>query len=223
MEHAGSMVIDVVSDMVCPWCFIGKRRLEAALEHLATTSDARPVVRWHPFELNPDLPSEGVDRRTYLERKFGGPERAAGIYQRVRHAGAAAGIDFHFDRIARQPNTRDAHRLVHWVQQQGDDASALVERLFSAYFVEGRSLVGHDALTAIAAESGIDADAARALLASDALRQEVAEAERRAHEIGVGGVPFFIFAGKVAVSGAQSTEVMLQAIDKARTMPAESS
>ena len=131
------LTIDIVSDLVCPWCFIGKRHLEAALAAMPHVGNA--VVRWHPFELNPDLPAAGVERRQYLEAKFGGPERAAQIYARVREAGERAGIPFDFDAIVRQPNTREAHRLIAWAQANGD-ADPLVERLFRAYFLEGRDL-----------------------------------------------------------------------------------
>lgn len=209
-------VIDVISDVVCPWCFIGKRRLETALARLPASERARVSVRWHPFELNPDLPADGIERRSYLEAKFGGPQRAAAIYARVTAAGAEDGIAFDFDGIARQPNTRDAHRLIRWAQQQRGDASALVERLFTAYFIEGRSLANRQTLADIAAEAGLDRSAVLAQLESEEGVAETAAAEGRAREIGVSGVPFFIFDGKVAVSGAQSPEVLVQAITQAR-------
>jgi len=205
------LVIDVISDVVCPWCFIGKRRLDAALERL----DAPVAVRWHPFELNPDLPREGIDRRDYLERKWGSVEHANRNYDRVRAAGATAGIEFRFDLIVRQPNTRDAHRLVEWVQAQDIDATPLMERLFRAYFVEGRSLAGVAALADIAAEAGFEQGAVLTYLESDEGSDRIRDAERRAHAIGVEGVPFFIFDRRVAISGAQSTELMLQAMAKA--------
>jgi predicted DsbA family dithiol-disulfide isomerase len=223
MSESNELVIDVVSDVVCPWCFVGKRRLDQALARLP---DVRAAVRWHPFELNPDLPREGIDRRQYLEAKFGAPERADAIYQRVRSAGATVGIDFAFDRIVRQPNTRVAHRLIDWAQRQRDvdtdseeiaaNVTRLVERLFNAYFCEGRSLVGVAALADLAAEAGFDQGAVLAYLESDAGTQELIEAERRAHAIGVTGVPFLIFNRHFAVSGAQDPEVLLQAIARAR-------
>jgi predicted DsbA family dithiol-disulfide isomerase len=204
--------IDVVSDVVCPWCFIGKRNLEAALDGVDL---GEVVVRWHPFELNPDLPEDGVDRRHYLETKFGGPERASQIYARVREAGARAGIAFDFDAIARQPNTREAHRLIAWAQAQGD-ADALVERLFRAYFLEGRRIGDRDTLVELSAEAGIDAGAARAWLASDRGKSEIAHAEARARELGITGVPFFIFDGRVGLSGAHPPESIRDAIRQAR-------
>ena len=162
------MTIDVISDVVCPWCFIGRRRLGEALALYADKEPGvRPLVSWHPFQLNPDLPSQGIDRRAYLEAKFGGPERAAQVYERVRTAGRTVGIDFAFERIARQPNTRDAHRLISWAQSLGS-AEDLVERLFRAYFLEGRFVGDRGVLAELAGEAGLSADDARAYLESDA-------------------------------------------------------
>jgi predicted DsbA family dithiol-disulfide isomerase len=208
-------VIDVVSDVVCPWCYIGKRHLEAALATLDQGGLPRPVVRWHPYELNPGLPAEGVDRREYLERKFGGPARAAQVYERVRRAGTQAGIAFDFERIERQPNTRDAHRLVAWAQGHGD-ADALVERLFRAYFVEGRFVGAHETLAEIAHEAGLDADAAYAFLSGTTGVAEIADAEERAASLGITGVPFFIVDGRYGLSGAQPAETIVEALRRAR-------
>ena len=212
------LTVDVVSDVVCPWCYIGKRRLEAALARLAEAEPDLPVVvRWHPFELNPDLPPEGADRREYLDAKFGGPERAREIYARVRAAGETAGIAFDFDAIARQPNTLEAHRLIAWAQSRREgDADALVENLFRAYFLDGRYVGDRDELVRIAAAAGFDPEDACAFLASDALRDDVAGAEARARQLGVSGVPFFIFDGKVALSGAHEPDTLLDAIAQAR-------
>ena len=209
------LVIDVVSDVVCPWCYVGKRHLEVAIAMLEEQGEPRPVVRWHPFELNPDLPADGVPRRDYLERKFGGPTRAAQIYDRVRSAGTQAGIAFDFDRIERQPNTRDAHRLIAWAQNRGD-AEPTVERLFRAYFLEGRFVGGTSELAALAADAGHDADAAREFLHSDVGRGEIEEAEARARSLCITGVPFFIIDGRYGLSGAQPSEVLVRAIRNAR-------
>jgi len=210
--------IDVVSDVVCPWCYIGKRQLDTALA--ALPPQQRPVVRWHPFQLNPDLPAAGVDRRQYLESKFGGPERAEQIYARVRAAGQAAGLALALDRIERQPNTLDAHRLIAWAQDTAQaDASPLVEALFQAYFVDGRSIGDPDVLAAVAGEAGLDAAAARAMLASDAHRFETAEADDRARGMGIGGVPFFVFNRQLAVSGAQGADALADALAQARGTP----
>jgi len=210
------LTIDIVSDVVCPWCYIGMRRLGVALMTLGKADpDAQMRVRWHPFQLNPDLPAGGVDRRAYLEAKFGGPDRAAEIYARVRAAGDTVGIPFEFDRIAVQPNTQDAHRLIAWTQAQ-TDANPLVERLFRAYFLEGADVGDRDALAELAGETGLDAAAARAFLDSEIGVAEVAAADRRAREMGIGGVPFFIFNERVAVSGAQTADVLLDAIARSR-------
>jgi predicted DsbA family dithiol-disulfide isomerase len=214
---ADRLVVDVISDVVCPWCWIGKRRLAAALALLAAREPAvRPLVSWHPFELNPDMPREGIARRTYVERKFGGEDAARGVYERIRSIGAAEGIPFAFDAIARMPNTRDAHRLIAWAQRQGD-ADPLVERLFRAFFTEGRWIGDRDALATVAKQSGLDEAAARALLASDDLEDEILAMSRRVRELGVEGVPFFIFDGRVAVSGAQEPQTLLDAIGEARS------
>jgi predicted DsbA family dithiol-disulfide isomerase len=214
---AEKLTIDVISDVVCPWCYIGKRRLESALGELVAREPAvRPFVSWHPFQLNPELPREGIDRRTYVEDKFGGPERAREVYERVREVGALVGIPFAFGAIARQPNTRDAHRLISWAQAQGD-ADALVERLFRAYFLDGRFVGDREVLAAIAGEAGLDAEAARAYLASEQGEDAIVAMDRRVRELGVGGVPFLIFDGRVAVSGAQEPAILLDAIAEARS------
>lgn len=212
---AASTTVDVVSDVVCPWCFIGRRRLGVALEVLAQREPAlHPSVSWHPFQLNPDLPREGIDRRAYLDAKFGGSQRADEIYERVRAAGQTVGIDFAFERILRQPNTLDAHRLIAWAQAQ-DGAEDVVERLFRAYFLEGRFIGERDVLAAIAGEAGLSADVALAYLSTNENAERIAVMDRRARELGVSGVPFFIFDGKVAVSGAQEASVLVDAFDEA--------
>jgi predicted DsbA family dithiol-disulfide isomerase len=210
--------IEVVSDVVCPWCYIGKRQLEALLAELP--ADERPVVRWHPFQLNPELPAAGIDRRAYLEAKFGGAERAAQIYARVRAAGEAHGLALDFDRIALQPNTRDAHRLIAWAQEDpARDAQPLVEALFRAYFVEGRFVGDRAELARIAGEAGLDAAAARAMLDSDAHADAVAAAETHARQLGVTGVPYFVFDGRAAVSGAAGVDALREALGQAAQAP----
>lgn len=213
-----TLTVDVVSDVVCPWCYIGLRRLDDALAQLRAAQPVLAVdVRWHPFQLNPDLPREGADRRAYLEKKFGGPERAREIYARIVDAGRTVSIPFAFDAIERQPNTLDAHRLLAWAQARGDgDAAALVETLFRAYFIDGRRIGERTELAALAGEAGFPIAEARRFIESDELMAEVAAADRRSREMGVGGVPFFIFDGKTAVSGAQAPSVLLDAIAKAR-------
>ena len=221
----GAVVVDVVSDVVCPWCYIGKRRLESAIAQLREEEPDLPFeVRWHPFQLNPDLPAQGVDRKAYLQVKFGGAERAQQVYERVTAAGRSVGIPFDFDAIERQPNTLDAHRLVAWAQSRNEgDADALVEGLFRANFLEGRYVGSTDELVALAEGAGFDAADARAFLESDALKDVVAESDRRAREMGIGGVPFFIFDGKTALSGAQEPSAIVAAIRQARAAAVETS
>jgi predicted DsbA family dithiol-disulfide isomerase len=223
MLNTPPLSIDIISDVVCPWCYVGKRRLEAALAQRAVDA-AQPVeVRWHAFELNPDIPAGGVDRRSYLEQKFGGPERAKQIYARIKAAGDEVGISFDFDRIVRQPNTVDAHRLIAWAQDTDLEISdALIERLFRAYFVEGIDIGNIDALARLAADAGFDATAARTWLASDAGRAAIRAEEQRAHALGVTGVPFFVFNQRLAVSGAQPAEVLVEAMKQASLAELES-
>jgi predicted DsbA family dithiol-disulfide isomerase len=213
-----SLSIDIVSDIVCPWCYVGKRRLEAALARRAS-DDAQPVqVRWLAFQLNPDIPAGGVDRRSYLEQKFGGPERAKQIYARINAAGDEVGIPFDFERITRQPNTVNAHRLIAWAQDlDPNTADSLIERLFRAYFVDGTDIGDIDMLAGVAGDAGFDATAARAWLASDAGRTAIEAEEQHSRALGVNGVPFFVFNQRLAVSGAQPPEVLLEAIEQAET------
>lgn len=213
VDAAPAMTVDIVSDVVCPWCYIGKRRLEAAL---AAREGPLPAIRWLPFQLNPGIPAGGVDRRSYLEEKFGGPERAREIYARVEAAGRDVGIPFRFEKIDRQPNTSDAHRLIAWAQAVAPaSADRLVERLFQAYFTEGVDLGIVGELVRLAGEAGCDSEAARAHLESTAGRAETAEADARMKSMGIGGVPFFIFNRRVAVSGAQPPELLADALSQA--------
>ena len=208
--------IDVISDVVCPWCFIGKRHLERALELWQSRyPDEIPTVRWHPFQLNPQLPAGGVPRKQYLEDKFGGPERAKEIYARVSAAGKRAGIDFAFDAIQVQPNTIDAHRLLHYAGERGQQ-DAMAETMFRHYFEQGADLTDKETLADIAAQAGMNRDEVLTYLTGDADRALIEEQDRRARATGVQGVPFFIFNQRVALSGAQPPEVILDAMEKAR-------
>ena len=208
--------IDVISDVVCPWCFIGKRNLESALDlWRAKHPDETPTVRWHPFQLNPHLPESGVPRKQYLENKFGGPERAKEIYARVITAGKRAGIDFAFDNIQVQPNTVDAHRLMHYAAEHGRQ-DEMAEVIFRRYFLEGADLTKKETLAQIAQQAGLDRDEVATYLASDTDRDLIEEQDRRARAIGVEGVPFFIINQRLALSGAQPPDVIVEAMEKAR-------
>jgi predicted DsbA family dithiol-disulfide isomerase len=210
--------IDVISDIVCPWCFIGKRRLTRALELLRDSADDAPQVQvlWHPFQLNPNLPSAGMDRNEYLALKFG--SRAPGIYARVAAVGRSVGIDFAFERVVRQPNTAPAHQLIDLARLHGKQDD-MVETLFRGYFLEGVDLTQTDNLIALARRAGLDGEAARACLADDALRQAVVAQDGQARALGASGVPFFIFGQRLAVSGAQEPEVLLRALTEAAAEP----
>ena len=210
------LTIDVVSDVVCPWCYIGKRKLEAALALPQAADLPTAQVRWHPFQLNPDLPMTGIARKQYLEDKFGGAERAAEIYARVRAAGRSAGLELNIDGITQQPNTLAAHTLIAFAQQSsaavGND---MKERLLKAYFVENRFIGDADVLASLAREAGLDADAARSFVTDPHQLQAVAQADAQARSMGITGVPFFIFNQKVAVSGAQDPATLLGAMREA--------
>lgn len=215
------MDIDIISDVVCPWCFIGKRRLEQALVLWRERHPGEePEIRWHPYELNPHLPAAGMDRRRYLEDKFGGPERAREIYARVEAAGHEVEIPFDFDRIRVQPNTANAHRLIAWAGAQGRQG-AMVDALFDGYFLEGRDLASQAALVDLAGGAGFDRELAADLLASDELLDHVRKEEDTAHRIGVQGVPFFIFNQRVALSGAQPPDVLADAMEQSLLALAE--
>ena len=205
------MRVDVFSDVVCPWCFVGKRRLEQALAQ-AGLPDTE--IHWHAFQLNPDLPPEGVDRKQYLETKFG-PGAAERIHARLDEAGKSAGIDFQFDRIQRSPNTRDAHRLLWLAGTQGKQG-ALKEALLKAYFMEGRDLGDHKVLAEIAIGVELAGDVL-AFLAGDSGRLEVEQDLATAVRLQISGVPFFILDGRIALAGAQPPEVFQQALDVARS------
>ncbi len=217
MSKPNSLTIDVVSDVVCPWCYIGKRHLAAALETWrAQSPDAAQTdvtVRWHPFQLNPDLPAAGVDRQSYLENKFGGKARAAEIYARVGAAGQAAGLALDFNGIQKQPNTLAAHALIAFAQQTNPElADTLVERLFRAYFVEGQFIGDVETLAKLAGESGFNEAAARAFISDPWTLEKIAGQDQSVRAQGISGVPFFVFNQKTALSGAQPPEAILQAI-----------
>ncbi|MFN4088670.1 MAG: DsbA family oxidoreductase [Alphaproteobacteria bacterium] len=204
------MHIDIVSDTICPWCLIGKRRLERAL---AQRPGIPVALRWHAFQLNPWMPPEGMERAAYLAAKFGSADAEA-TYANIARVGAAEGIPFRFDRIPRTPNTVAAHRLVRLAGRSGRQ-DAVVEALFQAYFVEGRDIGSIGQLAAIAGAAGLDAEAAAVWLAGDEDRDAVLAEDASARRMGVQGVPLFIVAGRYVISGAQEAEYFLPVLDLA--------
>ncbi|MDE2334437.1 MAG: DsbA family oxidoreductase [Rhodospirillales bacterium] len=206
-------IITVISDVICPWCFIGKRQLERALTVLAG-QELGFAVAWHPYQLNPDMPVEGVERAAYRAAKFGSPERGREIDARLARAGEAVGIDFNFSAMRRTPNTVAAHRVIRAAGAEGRQ-NEVVERLFAAYFLEGRDIGDPDVLAACDAAAGGDAAATRALLASDAHRAEVLAEDHAARRAGISGVPSFVLANHVLFSGALPAETMAEAFAEA--------
>jgi predicted DsbA family dithiol-disulfide isomerase len=203
------MHIDIISDVVCPWCFIGKRRLEKAL---TLRPEIAAEITWRPFQLNPDMPAEGMARAEYIASKFGDSAHSRRIHQTIAEAGASVGLDFAFDRIKRSPNTRNAHRLIRLATRRGV-GGAMVDRLFHGYFLEGRDVGDSATLAALAAEAGIDRTEALAFLESNEEREEIIAEDRNTRRLGINAVPCFIFAGQYAVSGAQEPEFFLPVFD----------
>ena len=215
-DESERLTIDVVSDVVCPWCHLGEKRLEAAL-----ADEPQPVaLRWRPYQLDPTIPEGGLDRAEYMERKFGKSGRLQEVHDNLIRLGAEVGIPFAFDKIKRAPNTLDAHRLIRWAASAGAQAQ-IVDRLFRAYFVEGRDIGDRAVLIEIAGKCGLDAKLVETLLAEGAdaglVRQEIEQAQA----MGVSGVPFFILAGRLGVPGAQEPSVLRRAMAQARQAMSE--
>lgn len=200
------LTVDVISDVICPWCFIGKRRLEKAIAALGR----QVVVRWLPFQLNPTMPKEGISRREYRTRKFGSWERSQELDTKLIAVGKMEGINFAFDRIERTPNTVDAHRLI-WLADKEGTQDSVVEALFRAYFTEGRDISDRKTLIDVVAEAGLHRQRAEAVLNSDDGLEPIREANELARRVGVEGVPFFIINGKVTMSGAQPPDAFFAA------------
>ena len=205
-----SVHVDVVSDVVCPWCYIGKRRLEEAI---ALSPDVNVGINWRAYFLNPWIPREGIDRQTYLETKFGSVERYAVIAERIASAAALEGLVYNPDKISRQPNTLDCHRLILW-SRSATDPGAMKQRLMELYFAEGADLSDAKVLIQAAVDCGMDGDLVRRLLASDADVDRIESDANSAKEAGIDGVPCFIFGGSVIVTGAQSPEYLASAIER---------
>ena len=208
---AGPLAIDVVSDVVCPWCFIGKSRLEQALE---LRPDIPVEIHWRPYFLNDWVPREGISRDEYLTKKFGSPERYKSIAGRVAAAAKAEGLAYNVDKIARQPNTLDCHRLILWARNTGDPAR-MKQRLMELYFTEGADLTDREVLVQAAADCGMDPAVTRDLLASDRDVARVTQEAEQAKQAGIDGVPCFIFGGVLAVSGAQDPAYLADAMGRA--------
>jgi predicted DsbA family dithiol-disulfide isomerase len=206
------MQIDVVSDTVCPWCFIGKRRLGRAL---LLRPDISFDVHWRAYRLDPTIPREGVDRKAYMKAKFGDSPRAAAMGDALREAGQAEDIAFDFDKIERRPDTLDSHRLIRWSSSTGKQ-NDVVEKLFAAYFEDGRDIGDTKVLVSVATDAGLDPELIAQLLSTDDDREVIEREDMLAHRMGISGVPTFIFDNKFAISGAQEPEMIVQVIDKAR-------
>ena len=205
------LTIDVVSDVVCPWCFIGKRRLEKAV---ASRPDLPVEVRFHPYFLNDWVPREGISRTEYLTTKFGSVDRYNQNAQRIVGVAAGEGLTYAPDKIQRQPNTIDCHRLIYWAEQSGT-AARMKQRLMDLYFTEGADLSDRAVLVKAAADCGLDAGQVRDMLATDTDVDTVTRAAESAKQAGIDGVPMYIFGGVLAVSGAQSPEYLVSAIERA--------
>lgn len=200
--------LDILSDPICPWCYIGKTNLEKAL---AAVPDHPFVIEWHPFQLNPDMPAGGMDRREYLEAKFKGKEGAVQAYAPVVEHAQKSGLSINFEAMQRTPNTLDAHRLIHWAGIEGVQ-NDIVDALFKAYFEEGRDIGDHDVLADIADSNGMDGSVVRKLLASDSDAEDIRQRDAHSREMGVSSVPTFIVGSQHAVPGAQPPELWQKVI-----------
>ncbi len=205
-----SISIDVVSDVVCPWCFIGQKRLDAAI---ASQPETNVEVRWRPFQLDPTIPASGMDRKAYMLAKFGSEERLREMHDRIVPLGEAEGIKFDFDAIKVSPNTLDAHRVIRWAGAANNDTqNRLVRNLFQLYFEQGVNIGDRSALVAAALSAGMDATVVETLLAGDADREAVSEEVATSSRMGITGVPCFLLESKYAVMGAQDAATMADAI-----------
>lgn len=202
--------IDIFSDVVCPWCYVGERRLQAAMDQ---RPDLTVTRRWQPFQLRPDMPAEGEDWKRLIDEKFGGAERANEMFAHLAELGKEEGIELAFDRIASAANTTNAHRLILFAAGQEREWAA-ANALYRAYFTEGKNLNDLDDLVAVAESVGLDPTATRGFLQTDEGASEVQQSQSTANQLGISGVPFFIFNNQYAVSGAQPAELFLEIFDK---------
>jgi predicted DsbA family dithiol-disulfide isomerase len=207
--------LDIFSDPVCPWCYVGKANLDRAMQGQPLPPFA---IQWHPFQLNPDLPPEGVAKRAYLEAKFGGPAKVDAIHDRLREVARVAGVEMDPDTPQRMPNTLNAHRLIHWSGIEGLQPD-VVDRLMRAYWVEGRDIGDLETLAEIAGEAGMDRAATLRLLQTDADAEDIAARDADARAKGVSAVPTFLVAQQYVVSGAQPPELWAKVIDELTARP----
>jgi len=207
---AMKLVVDLISDVICPWCFIGKRRLEKAIASV----DMPVSVRWHPFQLNPAMPKEGISRKEYRTRKFGSWERSLELDAKVIAVGKSEGINFAFDKIERTPNTIDAHRLIWFAGQHGCQ-DAVVEALFRDYFTDGRDISNRQTLIDVVSEAGLERQLAETMLSSDEGMEVTEKAAELARRHDLTGVPFFIINNAITLSGAQEPDTFLDAFRQA--------
>lgn len=213
-----AFTVEIYSDVVCPWCYIGKRRLERALRQLNGAAQAR--IMWRPFQLNPTMPKEGIDRTTYLEAKFGSLDAFRQLEEHVLAAGAAERISFAFDKMARTPNTFLAHRLIWYAEQQGRQ-DAVVESLFRGYFEEGADIGVSAILVQLADRSGLSVETVDRFLQSDEGTEEVKAEEAAGHRLGIRGVPYFVLNRTISISGAQPHDIFVSALQRARDIVRE--
>jgi predicted DsbA family dithiol-disulfide isomerase len=206
-----ALTIDIISDVVCPWCYVGKRRLERAISH---RPDIQFDVRWLPYFLEARTPPAGMPRIDYISQKFGTYDKVTPGHARLVPLGAEIGIDFRFERISWQPNTLDAHRVINWAQTAGN-AEPVVDRLFAMFFTEGANLSEQERLVEAGRAGGLDPDALRRDLESDRDKELIEKQAIAATRAGIGGVPFFVFGKKVSVAGAHEVDVLISAVDQA--------
>ena len=207
-----NLTIDVISDVICPWCYIGKRRLEKAIAAVSGQHEFR--VRWHPFQLNPTMPKDGISRKEYRIRKFGSWERSLELDAKLVAVGETEGVNFAFDRIERTPNTFDAHRLIWLADQQGIQ-DAVVEALFRGYFTEGRDISDRQTLLDVVTEAGLDRRRAESVMNGNEGLDAMKAADEQAWRFRVDGVPFFVVNGEITLSGAQPPNTFLDAFNQA--------
>lgn len=218
MTDVAPLTVDVVSDVMCPWCYIGKRRLEAAI---SSVPDLDVLVRWHPFQLDATLPKTGKDRQKYLSDKFGDLDQANAFYSQIKAAGLEEGIDFAFDAIKLSPNTLDCHRLILW-SRADDLQDEVVERLFKAYFLDGEDLTKSETLVRISDEAGMESDLVEQLFETDSDLDKTIAQIGKAQDSGITGVPCFIIDGRFVLAGAEKAETIAAALkhaEETRTFP----